>query len=73
VLWTGGENNYCIAHTLQDHGQSNDLTFLPASEEINLGKNSCATVSQLASFQSFASVRQQAGFPVKVFLARSRG
>jgi hypothetical protein len=74
VLRTGGENNHGIARTLlEDHGGPDDLDFLPALEEIDLGKTSSTLESergsQLAAFQPFASVREQAGCPVKVFFS----
>jgi hypothetical protein len=72
ALRTGGVYNYCIARTLhQDDGEPDDLAFLPALEEIDLGENSLSFEgeggSQLAAFQPFVSARQQAGRPVKVF------
>jgi hypothetical protein len=74
VLRTGGKNNHCIAPTLlQDDGEPDDLPFFPALEEIDLGENSSTLVSecesQLAAFQPFASVREQADCPVKVFFS----
>jgi hypothetical protein len=74
ALRTEDTNNYCIARTLlQDHEEPDDgLTFLPALEEIELGKNPSSTHesqygTELAAFQPFVTARQQAGRPVKVF------
>ncbi|KAF8473650.1 hypothetical protein DFH94DRAFT_137259 [Russula ochroleuca] len=74
ALRTEGANNFYIARTLlQDHEEPGcDLAFLPALEEIELGKNSMSTPEsqrglELAAFEPFVSVRQQAGRPVKVF------
>ncbi len=54
----------------QDHEETNDdLGFLPALEEIELGKSpSTSWVSQreLTAFEPFVSARQQKGRPVKV-------
>jgi len=76
VLRTGGIHNDFIARTLfqdhQDHGEPDDLAFLPALEEIDLGEKlkpfyESERRSQLAAFQPFVSARQRAGRPVKVF------
>jgi hypothetical protein len=74
VFRTGGETNYCVARTLfQDHGGTDHGTFLPALEEIDLGKNSLTSDSgrrsQLETFRPFSSEREQAGCPVKVFFS----
>jgi hypothetical protein len=74
VLRTGGESNWFIARSLlQNYEGPDDLAYLPALEEIDLGKTSLTSESeresQLAAFQPFASVRQQAGCPVKVFFS----
>jgi hypothetical protein len=70
VLRTGGVNNHDIARTLHhDHGMLDDFAFLPALEEIDLGKkqlDESERGSQLAAFQPFVAARQQAGRPVKV-------
>jgi hypothetical protein len=71
VLRTMGVNNYGIARTLQDHGGPDNLAFLPALKEIDPGigwvnRKYFDGDSQLAAFQRFTSVREQAGFPVKV-------
>jgi hypothetical protein len=75
VLRTEGANNYHIARTLlQDNEEPDgDLDFLPSLEEIELGTNSSLTPEsqhgpELAAFEPFISVRQQAGRPVRVFL-----
>ena len=61
--------SHCTLH--QDNGGPDDLGFLPALEEIDLGKNSSTDErereSQLAAFEPFISARQQASRPVKVF------
>ena len=69
-----GKNHYCITHALfQDlEGLDDDLAFLPALEEIELGKDELRTDEsqcrdQLAVFEPFVSARQQAGRTVKVF------
>jgi hypothetical protein len=77
ALRTGGVNNFSVARTLlRDHGKPDDLAFLPALEEIDLGKQVGKTRKllhrykhQLAAFQPFVSARQQAGRPVKVFFS----
>jgi len=73
ALRTVDTNNACIARTLlQCHGDPDgDLPFLPALEEIGLGKNPLLTYEtehgrELAAFQPFISARQQLGHPVKV-------
>ena len=76
VLRTEGANNTdYIARTLhQDNRSPDDLGFLPALEEIDLGKNSSTDErereSQLAAFEPFVSARRQASRLVKVFLGR---
>jgi hypothetical protein len=75
ALRTEGGNTSCIARTLpRDHVEpaDDDLPFLPALEEIELGENPFVTDEsqrepELAAFQPFVSARQQAGRPVKVF------
>jgi hypothetical protein len=71
ALRTEGVNNYSVARTLlQDHGEPDDLAFLPALEEIDLGKRPLyRSERQIAAFQPFVSARQQAGRPVKVFFS----
>jgi hypothetical protein len=75
ALRTEGANNaYWIARTLhQGHGEPGDLSFLPALEEIDLGRGSLTDESewesQLACFEPFVSARQQAGRPVRVFFS----
>ena len=77
ALRTEGINNYSIARSLlQDEEEPDDDTdFMPALEEIELGKNLSSTGStdesqrgpELAAFQPFISARQQADHPVRVF------
>ena len=76
ALRTEGKNNYCIARALfQDLERlGDDLAFLPALEEIELGKDELRTDEsqrrdQLAAFEPFVSARQQAGRTVKVFFS----
>ena len=65
VLQIYGDNNRGIASVL-DHGGQN-LTFLPALEEIELGIDSPeGRESEMAKFEPFVSARQKAGLPVKV-------
>jgi hypothetical protein len=69
----GGINNHIIALTLlQNRGprEPDGLAFLPALEEIDLGKTPFYESDrglQLAAFQPFVFARQQAGRQVKVF------
>ena len=69
----GPENTRCITRTLcQNLGEPEDLAFLPALEEIDLGKdplNESQRKSRLATFQPFVSARQQGGRPVKIFFS----
>jgi F-box-like len=72
-----GANTYGFARSLlQDHEESgDDLAFLPTLEEIEFGNNPLSTDrrqrgSELAAFQRFVSVRQQAGRPVKLSFGR---
>ena len=78
ILRTEGENNHCIARfLLQDYKKPDgNLALLPSLEEIELGKYPPALTiyeiqrePELAAFDPFVSARQQAGRPVKVFLA----
>jgi hypothetical protein len=74
VLQTKCANDDYIARTfLQAHeeGGGDELAFLPALEEIELGEETFEDEreSRLAAFQPFVSVRQQAGRPVKVFFS----
>jgi hypothetical protein len=68
-------NDYVVPTLIQDHEKpGNYLPFLPALEEIDLGKNPFLTheserARDLAVFQPFVSARQQAGRPVKVFFS----
>lgn len=60
---------HCMARTLyQDNGEPDDLAFLPALEQIDLGQEPSESQreSQLVAFQPFVSARLQAGRPVKV-------
>jgi hypothetical protein len=77
ALRTDGPNDLRIASTLlQAYKEPDDvLGFLPALEEIDLGKDpfwDCESElesrprSRLAAFQPFVSARQQTGRPVKV-------
>lgn len=72
VLRTEGANNYRIASTLlQNHEEPDDLSLLPALEQIELGKYTFSTHEgrcepELAAFGPFVSARRQAGRPVKV-------
>jgi hypothetical protein len=68
-----GADNSCIARTsLQDHEKfDDDLSLLPALEEIELGTNPLSTDesqrgTELAAFQPFISARQRAGRSVNV-------
>jgi hypothetical protein len=70
----GANTNDCIVPFLiQDREEPGDyLPFLPALEEIDLGKNTFLTheserAREPAVFQPFVSARQQEGRPVKVF------
>jgi F-box-like len=69
-LRIGSAKTDCIAQNLQE-GPGDHLAFLPALEEIELGKIPLLTEesrqSELAAFEPFVSARQQAGRPVKVF------
>ena len=69
----GPENTRCITRTLcQNIGEPEDLAFLPALEEIDLGKdplNESQRKFRLATFQPFVSARQQGGRPVKIFFS----
>jgi hypothetical protein len=76
VLRTEGPNDDYIEHTLllAHEKPGDDPSFLPALEEIELGKNPLwdsegQRESRLAGFQPFVSARQQAGRPVKVFFS----
>jgi hypothetical protein len=69
-----GATGSCIARIFrQDHEEpDDDLTFLPALEEIEVGKTPSSTCkrqtrSWMAPLRPFISARQQAGRPVKVF------
>jgi hypothetical protein len=73
TLRTEDANNYSIARSLlqDDEEPDDDLDFMPALKEIELGKNSSSTDEsqrgpELAAFQPFVSARQQADRPVKV-------
>ena len=76
-ILTEGANNYCIARVLPqdlEDPDDNELAFLPALEEIELGIDLSLTDEsqlgpELAAFQPFVSARQQTGRPVKVFLS----
>ena len=77
VLRTEDKNN-CIARIflqLQGHEEpGDDVTFLPALEEIELYNNSSSINGsqcgpELAAFKPFVSARKQAGRPVKVFFS----
>ena len=72
----GRNSSCCIARTLfQDHGEPDDcLAFLPALEEVELGKDPSRTPEsqsgpELAAFQPFVSARKRAGRPVKVLFS----
>jgi hypothetical protein len=71
AIRTKGADNYHIARILnQDHGNPDELSFLPVLEEIDLGEkpiDESQCRSQLAAFEPFVSARQQAGRPVNVF------
>jgi hypothetical protein len=76
TLLTEGANSNSIARTLLQGREEpdDDLTFLPALEEIEIGKQPSSTHerqtrSRLAAFQPFVSARQRAGRPVKVFFS----
>jgi F-box-like len=76
ALRTEGANNFYIARIfLQDHEElDGDPAFLPALEEIELGRNSMSAHEsergpELAAFKSFVSARQQEGRPVNVFFS----
>jgi hypothetical protein len=78
ALRTENADNCSIARCLlQDHEEADgDLDFLPALEEIELGKSSLSTDEsqrgpELAAFQPFVSARQQAGRPVEAFFTRT--
>jgi hypothetical protein len=72
----GALNHRRIARALyRDHGEpNNDLAFLSALEEIELGKisslsNEYERGHELAAFEPIVSARQQAGCPIKVFFS----
>jgi hypothetical protein len=74
ALRTEGKNNYCNGHALfQDlERPDDDLAFLPALEEIELGKDELRTHEsrhrdELAVFEPFISARQKTGRTVEVF------
>ncbi|KAF8484017.1 hypothetical protein DFH94DRAFT_820681 [Russula ochroleuca] len=71
AIRTERANNYSIAHILhQDHGNPDELSFLPVLEEIDLGEkpiDESQYGSQLAAFEPFLSARKQAGRQVNVF------
>ena len=78
ALRTENADNHSIARSLlRDNEEADrDLDFLPALEEIELGKSTLATDEsqrgpELAAFQPFISARQQAGRPVKAFFTRT--
>jgi hypothetical protein len=78
ALRTENADNHSIARSLlQDNEEADgDLDFLPALEEIELGKSTLATDEsqrgpELTAFQPFISARQQAGRPVKAFFTRT--
>jgi hypothetical protein len=78
ALRTEGANSHYIARILL-HGREepgDDLAFLPALEEIEIGKDPLFTSerqtrSQLAAFRPFISARQRAVRPVNVSLIPS--
>jgi hypothetical protein len=73
ALRTEGASNCRIASTLhQNHEDPDDLSLLPALEQIELGKYTFSThesqcESELAAFEPFVSARRQTGRPVNVF------
>lgn len=69
VLWSESTDYSCIARTLVEH--ADDLSFLPALEQIELGDDNSSSYknqseSKLAFFDPFTSARKEAGRPVKV-------
>ena len=76
ALRTEGRNSYSIGRVLLPdlEGPEDYFALFPALEEIELGKDDLRTHEsqrrdQLAVFEPFVTVRQQAGRTVKVFFS----